>query len=50
MTTIATDCPGCLFQFKANLGNETGSYEVFHTAELFARHLKADRFRQLQSA
>ena len=46
MTMIATDCPGCLFQFKSYLGKETDSYEVFHTAELFARYLIADKFRQ----
>jgi len=40
MTTIATDCPGCLFQFKACLEKEADSYEVFHTAELFACHLR----------
>lgn len=37
--TIATDCPGCLFQFKACLGPEKYRHNVFHTAELFARSL-----------
>lgn len=40
-TTIATDCPGCLFQFKSCLGNESKAYEIFHTAELFARYVMA---------
>jgi len=37
--TIATDCPGCLFQFRACLAQEKDSHSVFHTAELFARSL-----------
>jgi Fe-S oxidoreductase len=40
-TTIATDCPGCLFQFKACLEKEPNSYEIFHTAELFAHYMVA---------
>ena len=31
---IATDCPGCLFQLRANLGGESRSFKVVHTAEL----------------
>jgi len=47
--TIATDCPGCLFQFKASLENEMGSYAVHHTAELFSRHIRADKSRQYKN-
>lgn len=43
ITKIATDCPGCLFQFKACLGQKPDSYEVFHTAELFAQRVMADK-------
>ena len=50
ITTIATDCPGCLFQFKACLGKKTDSYEVFHTAELFARYMTADKSNTLHPA
>jgi iron-sulfur cluster protein len=46
IATIATDCPGCLFQFKACLEDETGPYKVYHTAELFSRHIKTKRSRQ----
>jgi len=31
---IATDCPGCLFQLRANLGKEERSFKILHTAEL----------------
>lgn len=41
--TIATDCPGCLFQFKACLEMEKYPSKVFHTAELFSQRLKTDR-------
>jgi L-lactate dehydrogenase complex protein LldF len=34
---IATDCPGCLFQLRANLRQESDSFKIFHTAELFAQ-------------
>jgi iron-sulfur cluster protein len=34
---IATDCPGCLFQLRANLRPEGDSFKIFHTAELFAK-------------
>jgi iron-sulfur cluster protein len=40
ITTIASDCPGCVFQFKAYLEGEKDSYEVFHTAELFAQYMR----------
>ncbi|UCE40459.1 MAG: LUD domain-containing protein [Candidatus Aminicenantes bacterium] len=50
MTTIVTDCPGCLFQFKACLGKLEDPYEVFHTAELFARYLLAEKSRNLHPA
>jgi iron-sulfur cluster protein len=36
-STIATDCPGCVFQLKACLMDESRTYNVHHTAELFAR-------------
>jgi iron-sulfur cluster protein len=45
-TVIATDCPGCLFQLKAGLGKDTDSYEIFHTAELFAHHMRVDNSKQ----
>jgi iron-sulfur cluster protein len=50
ITTIATDCPGCLFQFKACLEKETASYEVFHTAELFAHYVMAEKSNNLHTA
>ena len=34
---IATDCPGCLFQLRANLRNESHPFKIFHTAELYAK-------------
>ncbi len=40
---IATDCPGCLFQLKANLKKEKDSFRVFHTAELCAKGLPGSR-------
>jgi iron-sulfur cluster protein len=43
IATIATDCPGCLFQFKACLEEKPESYAVYHTAELFSQHVKADK-------
>ena len=47
-TTIVTDCPGCLFQFKAYLGPEKEGYEIFHTAELFARYLMTGKSNRAQ--
>ena len=46
ITTIATDCPGCLFQFKAWLDKKGGFYQVFHTAELFSRYVKSLQHRK----
>lgn len=37
---IATDCPGCLFQLKANLEKEDRSFKIFHTAELCSEALE----------
>ncbi len=37
---IATDCPGCLFQLRAHLRKEGGSFEILHTAELYSKSLK----------
>lgn len=34
--TIATDCPGCVFQFRACLTDRVTPYTVKHTAELLA--------------
>ncbi len=34
---IASDCPGCLFQFKSSLNK---GYQVFHTAELVDMSIK----------
>jgi Fe-S oxidoreductase len=50
ITTIATDCPGCLFQFKAYYGKKKETYEIFHTAELFARYMTADKSKSLHLA
>jgi iron-sulfur cluster protein len=46
---IATDCPGCLFQFKACLGEDPQSHSIYHTAELFAQHLKAEKAKKIQT-
>lgn len=46
IATVATDCPGCLFQFKANLANEVVPYQVFHSAELFSRYLEKEKSKQ----
>jgi Fe-S oxidoreductase len=46
ITTIATDCPGCLFQFKANMDQGKDSYDIYHTAELYAQYIKTERFKQ----
>ena len=35
-TLIATDCPGCVFQLKANLKKEGKKFRVVHTAQLCA--------------
>ena len=37
---IATDCPGCLFQLRAHLKKEGGSFEILHTAELYSKSLE----------
>jgi Fe-S oxidoreductase len=37
---VATDCPGCLFQLRANLGKESHPFKIFHTAELYAKIIK----------
>jgi iron-sulfur cluster protein len=37
VSLVATDCPGCLFQLRANLGKESHSFKIFHTAELYAK-------------
>ncbi len=37
---VATDCPGCLFQFRANLQKGTPPVPCFHTAEVLARALE----------
>jgi Fe-S oxidoreductase len=41
-TVIATDCPGCLFQIQANGKHGEESPAIYHTAELYAWHGKAD--------
>jgi len=33
---VATDCPGCVFQLKANLKKEGKKFRVVHTAQLCA--------------
>lgn len=40
ISSIATDCPGCLFQLKSNLKSEKTAFKIFHTAELVARRLE----------
>lgn len=45
LSLFATDCPGCLFQLRANLKNEGGSFKVFHTAELFAKKVTQINFK-----
>lgn len=42
ISLIATDCPGCLFQFKASLNNENNSFQIFHTAELLAQKIRKE--------
>lgn len=37
---IATDCPGCLLQLKANLRKASHPFKIFHTAELFDRETR----------
>lgn len=37
---IATDCPGCLFQLRANLKKEDRDFKILHTAELCSEALK----------
>jgi L-lactate dehydrogenase complex protein LldF len=37
---IATDCPGCLFQLRANLRKEGRPFEILHTAELYSKSLE----------
>jgi L-lactate dehydrogenase complex protein LldF len=34
---VATDCPGCLFQLRANLGEAGHLPKIYHTAELYAK-------------
>jgi iron-sulfur cluster protein len=34
---IATDCPGCIFQFKSHSKKDGPFFQVFHTAELSAK-------------
>jgi iron-sulfur cluster protein len=46
IATIATDCPGCLFQLKACLEGGKDSIEVFHSAELFSRYFRTDEHRK----
>ncbi|UCC38930.1 MAG: LUD domain-containing protein [Candidatus Aminicenantes bacterium] len=36
---IATDCPGCLLQLRANLKKEGDAFRIFHTAELYAKEM-----------
>ncbi len=34
--TIASDCPGCVFQLKASLKGDKDTYDIRHTAEFIA--------------
>jgi Fe-S oxidoreductase len=34
--TIASDCPGCVFQLKASLKGDKDTYDIRHTAEFLA--------------
>ena len=36
VSLVATDCPGCVFQMKANLKKEAKKIRVVHTAQLWA--------------
>jgi iron-sulfur cluster protein len=47
---IASDCPGCIFQFRAHLGKEEGDYKIYHTAELFAKSLEEISRSQTRSS
>lgn len=40
VSLIATDCPGCIFQLRANLKGEGDGFQVSHTAELIAESLE----------
>ena len=37
---IATDCPGCILQLRANLKGEKRPFKIFHSAELYDRATK----------
>lgn len=39
--SIASDCPGCVFQLKASLKEDTRTYDIRHTAEFLADAVKA---------
>ncbi len=43
---IATDCPGCLLQLKANLKGKRHTFKIFHTAELYDRATKPPAKKQ----
>ncbi len=34
---VATDCPGSLFQLRANLEKENHPFNIFHMSELYAK-------------
>ncbi len=50
ISSIATDCPGCLLQLKSCSKGEKSSFEVFHTAELLARKLEEKSSKKSKEA
>lgn len=42
---VATDCPGCLFQFRTRLKKSGLAIPCFHTAEILARALESSSAR-----
>ncbi|MGB8951065.1 MAG: LUD domain-containing protein [Candidatus Aminicenantales bacterium] len=43
ISLIATDCPGCVFQLRANLKKDNTPHQIFHTAELCAKALNPSK-------
>jgi len=41
--TIASDCPGCVFQLKASLKDDKHTYDIRHTAEFLADAVIEDK-------
>jgi iron-sulfur cluster protein len=45
---IATDCPGCLFQFRSSLNAEKEDRQAFHTAEIISRSFESQDKKEVQ--